>query len=202
MNHNDEPTVVTVHDDGTMDGHNGVYNKHLSDMRGVYSDEAALEAAIAADGADALAYRVEENRVGSGDGALIFGTSTLLPRRIGDEYTVTRGHLHSKPGCAEVYHCLSGHGLMLLDSLDGQWRALEMHPGDVVHVPGYWVHRSVNVGVDTFVTAFTYDEDAGQNYDLIDQSGGMSHLIVADGDGGWRAIPNPRHIGYGALAAA
>jgi glucose-6-phosphate isomerase len=65
-----------------------------------------------------------------------------------------------------------------------------------VHVPGYWVHRSVNVGDDPFVTLFCYAADAGQNYGLIADAGGMAQLVVVDGNGGWTTRPNPDHIGY------
>jgi hypothetical protein len=64
------------------------------------------------------------------------------------------------------------------------------------YVRGYWVHRSVNVGDNPFVTLFCYAADAGQNYGLIADAGGMAQLVVADGNGGWTTRPNPDHIGY------
>jgi len=191
-----EPVAVTVHTDGTMDGHNSHYEKYLRDMADTYQDVAAFEAELASRGGDALVYHVEESRTGRGPGALIAGTSVLQPGRIGDEYSMTRGHLHALPNCAEVYYGVSGQGVMMLDSLDGQYRALPIGPGIVVTVPGGWVHRSVNVGDVPLVTLFVYNEDAGQDYALIGQAGGMSHLIVTDGTGGWKAVPNPRHKGY------
>ena len=96
------PTSVTIALDGRMTGRSGHYDKRLGELGGVYQDKAAYEAEVAAKGGDALAYRVEENRVGSGDGALILGTSTLLPGVIGREYALTRGHLHAKADRAEV----------------------------------------------------------------------------------------------------
>lgn len=68
--------------------------------------------------------------------------------------------------------------------------------GRTADVRGYWVHRSVNVGDDPFVTLFCYAADAGQNYGLIADAGGMAQLVVADGNGGWTTRPNPDHIGY------
>jgi hypothetical protein len=38
--------------------------------------------------------------------------------------------------------------------------------------------------------------NAGQNYGLIADLGGMAQLVVADGNGGWTTPPNPDHIGY------
>lgn len=149
-----EPGALSIGSDGTMQGRTGTYDKRLRDMRDVYRDSAAFEASLAQHGEDCLIYRVEEHRNVDGSGALIIGTSTLLPGRYGDEFAVTRGHLHNKADRAELYHCLSGRGVMLLETLDGRTRAPPLTAGEAVHVPGYWVHRSVNVGDDPFVTLF------------------------------------------------
>ena len=191
-----EPGALSIGTDGTMQGRTGSYDKRLRDMRNVYRDSAAFERAIAQHGEDCLVYRVEEHRNLDGSGALIIGTSMLLPGRYGDEFAVTRGHLHNKADRAELYHCLSGRGVMLLETLDGRTRAVPLTAGEAVHVPGYWVHRSVNVGDDPFVTLFCYAADAGQNYGLIADAGGMSQLVVADQNEGWTTRPNPDHIGY------
>lgn len=196
-----EPAVVRIEPSGAMHGRSGSYDKYLRDMAGVYRDDDAYRALLARLGGDTLVYRVEENRVGSGSGALILGTSTMQPGRVGEEYAVTRGHLHRVADRAEVYHCLAGRGVMLLDTVDGESRALEMTPGVAVHVPGHWVHRSVNVGDEPLMTAFVYNEDAGQDYDLIARAGGMAQLVVATPGGGWRAVPNPDHVGYAPAAA-
>ena len=91
-------------------------------MAGVYRDDAAYRGAVAEKGADFLVYRVEEHRNVDGEGALIIGTSTLQPGRYGDEFAVTRGHLHAKADRAELYYCLSGTGVMLLETSTGAAR--------------------------------------------------------------------------------
>ena len=196
-----EPGVLTIGTDGTVRGRTGGYDKHLGDLAGVYRDAAAFEAAVADRGAADLVYRVEEHRTGEGPGALVIGTSTLLPGRIGAEFALTRGHLHARADRAELYHCLSGRGVLLLETLAGEQRAVPLGPGDAVHVPGHWVHRSVNVGDEPFVTLFTYAADAGQDYELIAEAGGMARLVVDDGAGGWTTRPNPDHRGYRAGAS-
>ena len=190
------PGVLSIDAGGAMQGRTGSYEKRLGQMQGVYRDHAAYAAAVARHGPEHLVYRVEEHRNGDGAGALIIGTSTLLPGRCGDEFAVTRGHLHSRADRAELYHCLSGRGVMLLETIDGRSEAVPVTPGDAVHVPGHWVHRSVNVGDDPFVTLFCYAADAGQNYGLIADAGGMAQLVVTDGAGGWTTRPNPAHVGY------
>lgn len=191
-----EPVALGISLDGMINGATGRYGKVLGDLSGVYLDEDAYATAVAELGADLLVYHVQEHRYGSGPGALVVGTSTLSPGRIGDEFAVTRGHLHARPDRAELYYCLSGRGVMLMDTVGGRSSAVPMGPGAAVHVPGHWIHRSVNVGGDPLVTVFCYAADAGQDYGLIAEAGGMSQLIVDDGAGGWTARPNSRHTGY------
>ncbi|MBF0687946.1 MAG: cupin domain-containing protein [Cellulomonas sp.] len=194
------PIALTIGVDGVMAGATGAYDKFLGDLDGVYLDDGAFAEAVAAQGPDRLAYHVDEHRYGSAPGALIVGTSTLLPGRVGDEFAMTRGHLHARADRAELYHCLSGRGVMLMDTVDGRSQAVPMTPGVAVHVPGHWVHRTVNVGDEPFVTLFCYAADAGQDYDLISDAGGMSQLVVTDGADGWITRANPRHTGYGSAA--
>jgi glucose-6-phosphate isomerase len=191
----DVPTRLDITPDGLMIGATGRYEKRLGDLDGLYRDDDAFRALVDERGADALVYSVCEHRYRSEPGALIIGTSTLLPGQVGEEYAMTRGHLHAVSDRAEMYHCLSGHGVMLLDTVDGESVAVELRAGQAVDVPGHWVHRSVNVGDEPFVTLFCYGADAGQDYDLIERAGGMKTLIVRDGDG-WAQVPNPTHVGY------
>jgi glucose-6-phosphate isomerase len=192
----DMPTLLTiVAGDGAMEGATRVYRKHRGDLDGLYRDESAHRALVDAGGADELVYYVNEHKYQSGPGSLIVGTSTLLPGVVGEEYAMTRGHLHAVSDRAELYYCLSGHGVMLLDTDDGRSVAVELRAGQAVDVPGHWVHRSVNVGDEPFVSLFCYNSDAGQDYALIERAGGMKSLIVRDGEG-WAQVPNPDHVGY------
>lgn len=193
----DTPVLLEISPEGGIEGRSRRYEKHLGDMAGVYRDEVAWRAAVAERGADELIYWVDDQRYQEGPGALIVGTSTLLPGRYGDEFAVTRGHLHAVADRAELYHCLSGRGVMLLETLDGRSTAIELTPGRAVNVPGHWIHRSVNVGDKPFVTLFCYAADAGQDYGVISDAGGMKNLVVADG-AGWALAPNPDHTGYAA----
>lgn len=190
-----EPGALTLTRDGSMRGRTAGYQKSLGDMAGVYRDQQDYRRQLAERGGQDLVYSVAEHRAGAGPGAQIVGTSTLLPGEYGQEFAVTRGHLHAIADRAELYHCLSGHGVMLLETLEGESRVVELVAGQAVHIPGHWVHRSVNVGSRAFVTLFCYAADAGQNYDLISRAGGMANLIVRDGDS-WKAVPNPDHTGY------
>lgn len=195
------PQLLELAADGALTPATGTYDKLLGDLEGIYLDGDAHADAVRRRGANDLAYHVDEHRVGDGAGALVIGTSTVQPGRIGDEYAMTRGHLHDRSDRAELYLCLSGTGVMLMDTVEGATEAIEMRPREAVHVPGEWIHRSVNVGSEPLVMLFCYAADAGQNYEIIGDAGGMVNLVVADGDGGWTTRANPRHTGYDASLA-
>lgn len=197
----DIPVLLEIADTGGITGRSRRYEKRLGDMEGVYRDADAWESAVAERGADELVYWVDDHRYQEGAGALIVGTSTVLPGRMGAEFALTRGHIHEVSDRAELYYCLSGRGVMLMETLDGRSVAIELTPGKAVDVPGHWIHRSVNVGDEPFVTLFCYAADAGQDYAVIADANGMKNLVVGDGDG-WALAPNPEHTGYRAYAAS
>lgn len=192
----DEPTLLEIFASGDLNGNTRHYEKQVGDMTGVYLDQTAWQAAVDENGADQLVYFVNEQKYQDGPGALIVGTSTVLPGQYGEEFAMTRGHLHATSNRAELYYCLSGTGVMLLDTVDGQTSTIELTPGKAVNVPGHWVHRSVNVGDEPFTTLFCYSADAGQDYSIISDAGGMATLVVASESDGWTTVPNPRHTGY------
>lgn len=178
---------------GAFAGAPGTYEKRLRDLEGLYLDEAAFTRLVTHQG-DRVVYRVHDYKPSARTQDLIVGTSTLEPGKIGDEYFMTRGHIHAIADRPEVYHCVHGHGVMLMENLEGEVDAIEMKPGTVSYVGPSWIHRSVNVGSDRFVTVFVYPADSGQDYEIIAKAGGMASLVVADGDG-WTLIDNPRYSG-------
>jgi len=187
-----DPSACVIAPGGAMTGATGAKRTRIRDLAGLFADEAAFAALAAAEG-EAIAYAVDEFRPARvAPQELIFGTSTLEPGRVGDEFFMTRGHIHVKSDRPEIYFCQAGRGLMHMELPSGETRPLEMIPGTVVYVPPYWIHRSVNTGTAPLVTFFCYPADAGQDYDIIARAGGMATLIVADGDG-WREAPNPRY---------
>lgn len=173
---------------GVMDGATRRYDKRLADLEGIYADSEAFAHALARD-ADRIVYHVHETRPRQTHGDLIFGTTWMEPGRIGDEYYMTRGHIHARANRPEVYYGESGTGLMLMESPDGETRILEISERVVVYVPPMWIHRSVNTGNQPLVMSFYYPCDSGQDYDIIARSGGMARRIVADGNG-WKSIDN------------
>ena len=187
------PTSVLVDPgNGEMAGRTRRYQKRFDELAGLFADEAAF-AELARQRGSEVAYQVDEFRPSERAGDVIFGTSTLYPGKVGQEYAFTRGHIHAIGDRPEIYHCQSGHGVMLMELADGTVHAEEMRPNTVVYVPPHWIHRSINVGAGPLVTLFCYPADAGQDYGIISRSGGMRDLVVDDGAGGWTRAPNPRY---------
>ena len=175
-----------------MAGGTGGKRSLIRDLAGLFADAAAFAALVAARG-DETAYAVDEFRPARvAPQELIFGTSTLQPGRVGDEFFLTRGHIHVKSDRPEVYFCQRGRGVLHMETPTGETKPAELTPGTVVYVPPYWIHRSVNIGTEPLITFFCYPADSGQDYDIIARSGGMRTLIVASGDG-WREAENPRY---------
>lgn len=189
------PVALTLRpDEGRLEGSNGRYEKFLTDLEGLYRDGNAYRERLASDNGQPV-YWVETTHTEDGPGGLITGISVLEPGMVGEEYAMTRGHLHAVADRSELYVGLSGRGVMILDTLDGRSEVVEVGPGQAVYVPGHWVHRSVNVGTERFSTLFCYAADAGQDYAIIERAGGMRSLVVADGDG-YAVKENPGHRGY------
>ena len=187
MNH--PPTAHAIDPKtGTMNGATARYEKRLRDLSTIYADEAAFARAVAQEG-DRVVYYVHETRPAASHGDLIFGTTFMEPGRIGEEYFVTRGHIHARANRPETYYGESGNGLMLMENPEGETRILEIAPRVLVYVPPMWIHRSVNTGAGPLVMSFCYPSDSGQDYDIIARSGGMATRIMANGTG-WKAVAN------------
>jgi glucose-6-phosphate isomerase len=177
-------------DTGLMAGTGTRYQKRLSDLAGLYADAAAFDA-LAAGRGDEVVYDVTDHRPSSAAGDLITGVTRMSPGKVGDEFFMTRGHVHAVVNRPELYFGLKGRGLMVMESVDGQTRTVEIGPQLACYVPPYWIHRSVNVGADDFVMLFCYPADAGQDYAIIERAQGLRTRIVDDGQGGWCEQPNP-----------
>jgi len=154
--------------------------RHLSQMRGMYADDAATEKMIAE--GDPLVYEFYELGAPEKPGDLAFGTSIVYPGKVGDEYFMTKGHFHTILETGEAYYCLQGQGYMLLESPEGDWSAQPLSPGKAVYVPPRYAHRSINAGDTPMVTFFCFRGDAGHDYGTIETKGYRKLLFDIDGE--------------------
>jgi glucose-6-phosphate isomerase len=154
--------------------------RHLSDLRGCFCDAKEFERAIAHD--DPLVYTVAAMEPAAGDGDLHYGLGVIYPGLVGDEYFLTKGHLHSWRGAAELYIGLAGEGVMLLeDEATGESRLVPLQRHGVVYVPGHTAHRTVNTSDVPLTYLGVYPAQAGHDYDAIAERNFRSVVIQRDG---------------------
>ncbi len=184
-----EPLARQVRQDGTMPSADAVQERRLRDLAGLFADRDA-EARLLAH--DPLVYRVfEAAALPKEDGHLLFSTTVIESGRVGDEYFMTKGHFHARADRAELYYGLGGRGMLLLQTPEGRYEALDMVAGTAAYVPPYWGHRTVNTGEEPFVFLAAYPADAGYDYGTIARDG-FAALVVASPDGP-RLIANPAY---------
>jgi glucose-6-phosphate isomerase, archaeal len=172
-------------------GYDAHLTRPLSSLRGFFLDAAAFDKQL--DQGDALVYEVYEIHRPQDPGELLTGISIVHPGVVGDEYYMTKGHFHSVLRTAEVYLCLQGRGVMVMETMDGDWAVEDLKPGSVLYVPPGWAHRSVNTGTgEDLLTYFVYPGNAGHDYASIETQG-FRKLVVAR-DGQPCVVDNPRWV--------
>lgn len=174
---------------GALGNADGRYEKRFGDLAGLYADDAAFARLLAERGGE-TAYEVTSFTPGRQVSDLIVGVTRMRPGRVGAEFFMTRGHIHARGDRPEVYYAQAGRGVMQLESPEGEVRLLALRPQSICYVPPFWIHRSINVGDEDLVMMFAYPADSGQDYGIIERSGGMRVRILDDGQGGWREVPN------------
>ena len=162
--------------------------RRLSAMQNQYIDQHAYEVLLAEE--DRLLYEVYEIKRPEVAGELLQGISIVHPGKVGDEYFMTKGHFHSVLDTAEVYYCLKGQGVMVMETLEGNWAVKTLQPEKVLYVPPRWAHRSVNTsGNEDLVTFFVYPGNAGHDYGSIEKHG--FRKLVVERDDQVEVIDNP-----------
>lgn len=155
--------------------------RNLSYMKGLFYDDAALDAMLKEKG-DIRIYDFFDLKRPEKDTELAVGTSIVYPGKVGDEYFMTKGHFHEVLDTTEVYYCFSGHGYMLMESPEGEWEVGEFLPGQAVYVPGRYAHRSINVSPDKpLMTFFAFRGDAGHDYGTIERKGFRKLMVEKNG---------------------
>lgn len=154
--------------------------RRLADLRGCFRDAQAYERALAS--GNPLVYTVASVEPANGAGDLHYGLGVLHPGVIGDEYFLTKGHMHTWRDAAEVYIGLSGEGAMLLEdeSVEGS-RMVMLQANTVVYVPGNTAHRTVNTGDEPLVYLGVYPARAGHDYGVIAERNFRSVIVNRDG---------------------
>lgn len=176
LNENDYPISVQFDfDSGKFDPVKIRDDRKLSDLRMMFHDKAAI-AALLREG-DPLIYEIWYHPFQTSKSDMALGVTRLLPGTIGDEYHMTKGHIHERDDQPEIYFCVRGCGYLLLQTIDGEFRAEPWQPGTISHIPPMWAHRVVNTGDDMLVFVASYHLSAGHDYAPIIEKG-FRKLVV------------------------
>ena len=126
---------------------------------------------------------------------LLYGAVTYATGRLGCEPVRSQGHIHavsrfSGLSTPEVYEIWSGEAIIYMqeraEDCPGRCFAVYAHPGDVVIVPPFWAHATINAGTDpTIPMSFGAwcVRDYGFEYTGIRAHGGIAWFPVFDRDG-------------------
>ena len=161
----------------------------LSNMKGMYYYEEDFENMLKKE--DICIYEFYELGIPEKSNHLAYGTTIIYPGKVGKEYFMTKGHFHEKLETAEVYYCTKGHGLLLMEDINGKVEVQEMVPGTSVYVPPKFAHRSINVSKnEPFIMFFVFRADAGHNYKTIETKG--FRKLIVEKNGNPEIIDNPK----------
>ncbi len=109
--------------------------------------------------------------------------TVLLPDLNGHEYNKTYGHFH-KYSAVEIYNCLYGQGLVVMQRNDEQgqpkeYKVVGLHPGKQVEIPVGFGHALINVG-KTFLVVLdnAFEPSKNHNYEPVRVSHGFAYYVV------------------------
>lgn len=155
--------------------------RHESDLRGHYQSPAAHNG-------DALVYSVTAAPVPEVGGELPFSLTTIEPGLVGEEFYMTKGHIHSNLE-AEIYLTTLGRGVLLLfDGAQVTW--VEMAPGVAAYVPAGWAHRTVNVSLSGPLRFLAFFPGlAGHDYHWVEEHGMGARVVRSPA--GYEVVAHP-----------
>lgn len=105
----------------------------------------------------------------STNGALNFGVTRIEPGRVGTEFFMTKGHVHSRGERTEFYWGIDGTGCLLTGDPEGRWRLEQILPGSVHYISPFSFHRLINTGEEQLTVGAVWPNDAGHDYDSFDR---------------------------------
>jgi len=114
-----------------------------------------------------------------------YDITAILPGTVGKEYIKTKGHYHPE-GYPEVYEVMNGKAFYLLQrSLDFESVddviLVEAGEGDIVVIPPYYGHVTVNRGEDILIMSNLVSTEFSSIYEPYERKKGAAYYITVDG---------------------
>ncbi len=180
LDKNDYPVSVCLDAfTGILDPSLGIEKRHVSDMRMMFDDQKAV-ANILASG-DRLVYEIHNYAFITSKSDMAVAVTRIFPGKVGNEYYMSKGHQHERDDQAEIYYCVQGRGYLLLDTMEGEFKAEPWEPGVITHIPPMWAHRAVNTGDDLLVYVGIYHIKAGHLYSKVEKQGFTKIIVEQNG---------------------
>ncbi len=154
--------------------------KKVKELVGIFADEGSRSLMDQ----ETVVYNVQVHAPVARDteGGLLFGTTCLMPGKVGNEYFLTQGHFHKIGNRAEYYWGIKGDGVLILMDKNRGYRAEKMSPGSLHYIPADTAHRVVNCGNEVLSFGACWPSDAGYDYDEIKNNGFSVRLLEIDGE--------------------
>jgi glucose-6-phosphate isomerase, archaeal len=110
---------------------------------------------------------------------VFYGVTKIHPGRIGDEFFMTKGHLHIPAQVTEIYFCLSGEG-MLLEQKDDIVRKTIIGKGNIAYIGESSFHRVYNTGKEPLIFFVSCNADFKHDYSPLDNNGFLDTVTIND----------------------
>jgi glucose-6-phosphate isomerase len=151
----------------------------IKDVAGIFLDQEAIQSIPAATTVYSVQawFPVKDNT----PAGLFYGTSTIMPGKVGKEYFMTKGHFHAKSDRAEFYWGVTGTGILILMDRNRNTWAEKVFPGSLHYIGGETAHRLANTGNENLVVGACWPSDAGYDYEEIMRNGFSARLLEVDG---------------------
>jgi glucose-6-phosphate isomerase len=153
--------------------------KRLGQLEGIFANAQALREMDK----NTVVYRVQAwCPVAEGtEGGLFWGSTTVEPGQVDNEYFMTHGHFHLKRDRTEYYGTVEGNGALILMDEQRRTRMESMSPGSLHFIPPYTAHRVANVANVPLRFVACWPSDAGHDYDSIRKHGFGRRLLNLNG---------------------
>jgi glucose-6-phosphate isomerase len=174
-----QPTSIQINlVDGLMFPHTVHESRHVSHLSEQFSNRTAVEQLIAH--GDPLVYEIFHHAFVTDNTDMAMGMSVISSGKVGDEYYMTKGHVHERGDQAEIYYCVQGTGLLLMDDLRDDFHAAPFSSGTAVHIPPQYAHRVVNTGTQSLIFVSAFHLAAGHVYQPVAELGFANIVVEVD----------------------
>jgi glucose-6-phosphate isomerase len=153
--------------------------RKLSHMKGMFFNQGSERRIL--ESYDPVIYSFSEKILPEESGHLQIALTSINPGKIGEEYYMTKGHYHKIAQTSEVYLGFQGEGCLLMQTVQGEFAAIDIRPGVLAYIPPNWGHRMANTGNKPFVFFAVYPGHAAHNYGDIEKTGFVKILVEREG---------------------